>query len=768
MSSDPFPFESNPAFDDTARQICLFDRATYWMLLFAVLMSAAYSLFYLATQDRHTLPILILVTAFSLCISVIRRTHRTSIPRATYQVSGLFLLVVIGTVITVTGATPLAQIVAGLIPALFIGLVLPPRRVIPFLGVSFAGILVISWIDSVASWERLDLPAWPLLYTLISLVASSLILFLLYMLFRNLDRLIGEAGESARQLRLLYAASHTLGAMRTLDELLPAVVETLAPILKATGCYVVMRDPIDGRLRLAFPRPRAPLEAPSLAHAVIERREPIAIEDMATAPEAYWRTPDVIAPQAALGMPLIHHGEVCGAIIITETRRTRRFAPEEIARMQGLAQQVAAEIANAESLARERRQTADLTILNRVSAVVAASLDPAEVCRLVVDEISRVTGYDSVCIYLLVDRTLQLQAALGRHRAGRELPIDQETTLSRAARIGQPILSPGVDSESEACAPIYLGDEPLGVIGVATHPPRALNNDDMALLVAIAAQVAVALRNAKVTERNLRLLDEVRAANARLQEADRLKSQFLATMSHELRTPLNSIIGFSEVMLDDLAGELVGDQREFVAGIHSSGMHLLALINDVLDLSKLQAGHADLNRRPLQPQGIVDEAIAVVAPLFVKKSQTIATSLEAGLPLIFADGFRLRQILLNLLSNAHKFSPAGSPVSLAAQREDGFVRFSVIDCGDGVKPQDHERIFQEFVQIEDGPAHIQEGTGLGLPIVQRLVAMHGGRIWIESAGEPGRGAAFHFTIPVAAVSPLSVLPYAAAEGRASG
>jgi DNA-binding response OmpR family regulator len=217
-----------------------------------------------------------------------------------------------------------------------------------------------------------------------------------------------------------------------------------------------------------------------------------------------------------------------------------------------------------------------------------------------------------------------------------------------------------------------------------------------------------------------------------------------------LRTPLNSIIGFSEVLYDGLAGQLNENQREFLDNILSSGQHLLALINDVLDLSKIHAGRLDLSLEPVPAREVIDGACAVIGSLVDKKGQRLVLDLAPGLPQVFADPFRLKQVFINLLSNAHKFSPQGSVITLAAQPDGRDVCFSVIDQGAGIKPEEGDSIFQEFMQAESGLTRPHEGTGLGLPITRRLVEMHGGRIWFESEGIPGKGAAFYFTIPRAA------------------
>ncbi|HJW84429.1 MAG TPA: GAF domain-containing protein, partial [Anaerolineae bacterium] len=329
--------------------------------------------------------------------------------------------------------------------------------------------------------------------------------------------------ESARQLELLYETSRLLSATWTLDELLPEVANNLAKIVDATSCFIVLRDPTSGELlqtaadsahHARYRQLHIRSDEPSLSAEVIRRREPVGVEDLHNSAYANPRIAVQFPTQSLLGLPLIHRGEILGAILIGESRRQRRFTPDEIARLQGLVQQVAAEIANAQSVERERRQAADLAILNRVSTAVAASLDPTEVCRLIVNQIRQTTDYEIVSVYLLEGDLLRLQAAIGFDRTLPELPLERGV-LGRTARTGEPILLTDVATDpdfiadasnvaSEVCAPIRLGDETLGVINVETRAPRRLDRRDLNLLIAIAAQIAVTLRNAQLFEQTRR------------------------------------------------------------------------------------------------------------------------------------------------------------------------------------------------------------------------------------------------------------------------
>jgi signal transduction histidine kinase len=241
-----------------------------------------------------------------------------------------------------------------------------------------------------------------------------------------------------------------------------------------------------------------------------------------------------------------------------------------------------------------------------------------------------------------------------------------------------------------------------------------------------------------------RMNDELRRLYGELEEASRHKSEFLANMSHELRTPLNAIIGFSQVLRQKLFGEVNEKQEEYLDDILSSGNHLLSLINDVLDLSKVEAGQVELEVAPFSLREALERGVVMVRERAVKNGVALSVEPSADVDIVEGDERRMRQVIFNLLSNAVKFTPEGGSVVVASARVDGQVQVSVTDTGPGVAPEDRERIFEEFQQTDVG-AQQREGTGLGLALSKRLVELHGGRIWVES--EPGHGSRFVFTLP---------------------
>jgi signal transduction histidine kinase len=245
-----------------------------------------------------------------------------------------------------------------------------------------------------------------------------------------------------------------------------------------------------------------------------------------------------------------------------------------------------------------------------------------------------------------------------------------------------------------------------------------------------------------------RMNDELQRLYRELETASRHKSEFLANMSHELRTPLNAIIGFSQVLRDGLFGEVNAKQEEYLEDILTSGHHLLALINDVLDLSKVEAGQVQLELAPFSIQDALERGVSMVREQATRNDVQVTLHANDGLHVVTGDERRVRQVIFNLLSNAVKFTSAGGSVDVTATRANGEVRVSVADTGPGITEDDLGRIFEEFQQTEAG-ARQHEGTGLGLALSKRFVEMHGGRIWCDS--EVGKGSTFVFTIPAAAV-----------------
>ena len=241
-----------------------------------------------------------------------------------------------------------------------------------------------------------------------------------------------------------------------------------------------------------------------------------------------------------------------------------------------------------------------------------------------------------------------------------------------------------------------------------------------------------------------RMNDELRRLYTELEAASRHKSEFLANMSHELRTPLNAIIGFSQVLREEMFGSVNPKQTEYLDDIISSGQHLLSLINDILDLSKVEAGQVELEVHPFSLREALERGVVMVRERATEDGVRVGFAADPEVDVVDGDERRIKQVIFNLLSNAVKFTPAGGEVDVSATRANGEVRVSVADTGPGIALEDRERIFEEFQQTETGGVQ-HEGTGLGLALSKRFVELHGGRIWLES--ELGRGSTFTFALP---------------------
>ncbi|HUQ28178.1 MAG TPA: ATP-binding protein [Usitatibacter sp.] len=289
--------------------------------------------------------------------------------------------------------------------------------------------------------------------------------------------------------------------------------------------------------------------------------------------------------------------------------------------------------------------------------------------------------------------------------------------------------------------PMMRDGAPIGVLSVMWPGVGIVPEKYVRLLQTFAAQAVIAIQN-------VRLFHELQDKSRQLEIANKHKSEFLANMSHELRTPLNAIIGFSDVMLNGMAGPMSDEQKEFAADIRDSGKHLLTLINDILDLSKIEAGRMELDVAPFDLQLAMHNAMTLVQGRAERSGIRLETEIAPTVSDYQGDERKFKQIVINLLSNAVKFTPEGGKVTLAATRVNGAYAISVKDNGIGIAPDDQEKIFAEFTQVGSDYARKSEGTGLGLTLTRKLVELHGGVISVESA--PGQGSTFTFTLPIEA------------------
>jgi len=314
-----------------------------------------------------------------------------------------------------------------------------------------------------------------------------------------------------------------------------------------------------------------------------------------------------------------------------------------------------------------------------------------------------------------------------------DLRDEQQIRLTRIRPISERL-----GYRSLLTVPILLENRLMGALTVWRKRAGSFTDELVNLLQTFATQSALAIQNA-------RLFREIEDKSRQIEAANRHKSEFLANMSHELRTPLNAIIGFSEVLQEKLFGDLNEKQAEYTSDILTSGQHLLSLINEILDLSKVEAGRMELELAPFDLPLTIDNARTFVRERAVKHGITLDVDVDDRLGEYVGDERKIKQILLNLLSNAVKFTPEGGRISITANKTDNGAEIAVSDTGIGIPPAEQPTIFEEFRQVGGEYAHKKEGTGLGLTLAKKFVELHGGKIWLESAVD--KGSTFSFTLP---------------------
>lgn len=434
------------------------------------------------------------------------------------------------------------------------------------------------------------------------------------------------------------------------------------------------------------------------------------------------------------------------------------------------------------------RRIRELAALNDLASLLTSTLDLEELLPLIMERIHALMIVEASSLLLKDDRedTLVFRIGLGKSGEliqGRRLKVGQGIA-GWVCQHGAPLIVPdvredprfyegmdrdtGFRTRSALCVPLKTRDKVIGVIQVLnslTGP--TFTEDDQNLLSAIAAHAATAIENARLyveakahaedLERKVEARTrEIEAASAQLaealrqaNEASRHKSDFLANISHELRTPLNSILGFSELLEDQTCGPLTEKQQRYVRNVLSSGRHLLALIDDLLDLSKVEAGKLEMHLEHLPIREALQETLNLVRAQAEQKHQSLELTVAHDLLTFSVDPIRFNQILYNLLSNAVKFTSEGGQVRVDAHRAGEFLEIAVQDTGIGIKAQDMPKLFQEFTQLDASLAKRYQGTGLGLALTKKLVELHGGSIEAASGG-PDQGSTFTVRFPLRA------------------
>jgi signal transduction histidine kinase/CheY-like chemotaxis protein len=415
-------------------------------------------------------------------------------------------------------------------------------------------------------------------------------------------------------------------------------------------------------------------------------------------------------------------------------------------------------------------------LLGQLGGMLTSSLNLKENIDFMLQATSRMVAFDAASVFLLEDDGVELSAfatypfsdqvskiarfKVGEGIVGWAVQTNQTVNIPDALQDARfKIVDPSRAPRSMLLLPLASPNRVIGAMTMARRAVQPFTEVEAALVKVIVGQAAISIENAKLyqqmagqMERIASQNSELEDANTQIKEVSRLKSEFLANMSHELRTPLNSILGFSEILKDNLAGVLSEEQRhECLESIHASGEHLLQLINDVLDMSKIEAGRMDLILEEFVVDSAFREVVTVVKSLAGKKGIELSIQVEPEDLTIFADKGKVKQVLYNLLSNAIKFTPEGGSIFVDAtmRKEAGDLIIKVTDTGVGIPAEHLDKIWGEFYMVQ-GEHQKQKGTGLGLALVKKLVELHGGNINVHS--EEGKGSIFAFTVPLQAGS----------------
>jgi signal transduction histidine kinase len=505
-----------------------------------------------------------------------------------------------------------------------------------------------------------------------------------------------------------------------------------------------------------------PINRDSISGRALLERRTIEVDDMLAAGADYPLSLEIAqrsGHRTVVVVPLFREGKPFGTILLRR-QEVRPFNERELALLQTFGDQAAIALENVRLFNETKealdQQRASGEVLTAISNSIA---DTKPVFDAITQSCQRLFAGHLVGLMLVRDDGL---LDIGAYKGpGAELwknyyprPLARDTATGTAILDRKVVAYADVDTagtppiahelsgpsgfQSLAAAPMIFEGRGIGALWVARSFKGAFNDKQLALLKTFAEQAVIAIQNA-------RLFHEIEDKSRQLEVANQHKSEFLANMSHELRTPLNAIIGFSEVLLEKMFGEINAKQQDYLSDIHSSGRHLLALINDILDLSKIEAGRMELEPSDFDVPTALQNAMTLVRERAQRHGIALSLQIDPAVRELRADERKFKQILVNLLSNAVKFTPDGGKVALRARPVESGLEVSVSDTGIGIAPEDQEKVFEEFRQVGGDYKTKQEGTGLGLALARRFVELHGGVIGVQS--ELGKGATFTFTIP---------------------
>ena len=595
--------------------------------------------------------------------------------------------------------------------------------------------------------------------------------------FQNAS-LFAETQQRTEDLAVLNEMSAVLSNALDIDLVINTIHEYISKLMDTHNLYIALYDPETDDMSFALNIDKGELaqaETRKLgegmtAYMIRNRRSLLLNGDVSAQMEAMGIATIVLgdsdedSPQSWLGAPMIIGNQAIGAIALQSMDTPYLYQERHRDLLVSITTQAAISIQNARLFEQTQQQLEDLTIIQETTTKLSETLNIEDVVDTVLTQTTQSVKADSGSLYLLQDNFLTL---LGIHPApeGEEtnigvvidlddLPITKNVVHSRepsVLRTDDPSLQEHSRQAFKKAGITVNANLPMigpeGVIGILTlnrfGPAQLFDSDEINLVSTLANQAAAALENA-------RLYQELRETANQLREIDTLKSQFLANMSHELRTPLNSIIGFSRVIMKGIDGPVTDLQQQDLSAIYNAGQHLLNMINDILDISKIEAGKMELAFDDVELPSIIESVLSTARGLVKDKPVKLITEVDDNLPIITADPTRIRQILLNLISNSAKFTNDGSITVIVRRQESKKGRpeiyLAVVDTGTGIAEEDQHKLFIPFSQVDGSPTRKVEGTGLGLSITRLLIDLHGGEIGVDST--LGEGSTFWFTLPL--------------------
>ncbi|MCP4358002.1 MAG: GAF domain-containing protein [Chloroflexi bacterium] len=569
-----------------------------------------------------------------------------------------------------------------------------------------------------------------------------------------------------QQTKTLYKIGRMLDQAITHENLLQIAVREVSGYIGAVHCRFVLYDHLNGHGFVAAESDNPhilddiqfPLNNNFVYTFLAEKHEPLLLtldsDDLAEEIKQQYLTP--FDSDVSLLVPAFNQQELMGFLAIESHRSTRPFTANNIIFAQTVVDQVVTQIENINLLDEALQRAQELITLNQIQTTISHVLSSQQLARTTYKQVGRLLDntvftlaqYDAVSQFY--EPLLHIVNGIEVKTAARTLhsdePLYQLLQNDRPQTIdGSAVFMPETEDyitqlpQSSLSIPMQREDQITGLIYLQSYQPHAYQEQDMQLLRSIATQTNLALANASLFER-------IQVHNEELMQLDQLKNQFLANMSHELRTPLNSIIGFSRIILKGIDGPLTAEQEEDLTSIYQNGQHLLNLINEILDMAKIEAGKMTLTFEEIDIAQAVETVQATVRGLINLDKVDLIWNIDSNLPAIEADPIRLRQILLNLLSNAAKYTPEGKIRLHIKQEGEQQILISVQDSGIGIAEADFDKIFAAFEQADSSMTRAVGGTGLGMPITKWLVEMHQGHIYFES--ELNKGTTFYILLPI--------------------